>query len=128
MILSSSEINKIWTSRTAILNKIYICEDKSLYRGLSDGTLTRVIGNSDSYNKEILKQKSEVVVEEYNQQIKVEEIDAKLIKSETKQVEVDFGSYGQFENEFIINDTNVTTSSKIIAEVAYEAPTGKDLG
>lgn len=43
------------------------------------------------------------------------------------QVEIDFGSTGVADNIFTIADAGVTASSQIIASVAYDAPTGKDL-
>lgn len=43
------------------------------------------------------------------------------------QTEVDFGTTPLSEQTFTITDANVTTSSHLIAELAYEAPTGKDL-
>ena len=43
------------------------------------------------------------------------------------QVEVDFGPVPTEEGWFTIADSNVHASSHIIGQVAYEAPTGKDL-
>lgn len=47
--------------------------------------------------------------------------------SSITQVEVDFGTTPVDSKVFTITDAAVTTASKIIAEVAYDAPTGKDL-
>lgn len=44
-----------------------------------------------------------------------------------KQTEVDFGSMPVAEKTFTVSDADVATSSQIIAMIAYEAPTGKDL-
>lgn len=44
-----------------------------------------------------------------------------------KQTEVDFGSTPVSEGTFTITDGDVTGASQIIASLAYEAPTGKDL-
>ena len=44
-----------------------------------------------------------------------------------KQVEVDFGATPTDSLTYTVTDASVTTSSKIMAEVAYVAPTGKDL-
>lgn len=49
------------------------------------------------------------------------------IPNTIKQTEVDFGTTPISEAIFIITDADVTVSSRIIAKVAYEAPTGKDL-
>lgn len=43
------------------------------------------------------------------------------------QVEVDFGATPINEKKFTVIDPNIVSTSKIIAQVAYEAPTGKDL-
>ena len=43
------------------------------------------------------------------------------------QVEIDFGALGLSEKSFTIIDSNVTVGSKIIGNLAYVAPTGKDL-
>jgi len=44
-----------------------------------------------------------------------------------KQCEIDFGSVPVSEAEFIITDSDVLVTSQIIGNIAYEAPTGKDL-
>ncbi len=43
------------------------------------------------------------------------------------QAEVDFGTTPVGNGTFTITDASVTTSSHIVAEMAYEAPTSKDL-
>tara|TARA_B110000091_G_scaffold164440_1_gene175660 strand:+ start:45920 stop:46876 length:957 start_codon:yes stop_codon:yes gene_type:complete len=49
---------------------------------------------------------------------------AALLGAET---EIDFGALPVYEKEFTISNSMVVSSSKIIASLAYEAPTGKDL-
>jgi len=44
-----------------------------------------------------------------------------------KQVEIDFGIIPISEKEFIIIDSDVLVTSQIIGNIAYEAPTGKEL-
>ncbi len=44
-----------------------------------------------------------------------------------KQVEVDFGVVPKSEASFVVVDADVSAGSHIIGNVAYEAPTGKDL-
>ena len=44
-----------------------------------------------------------------------------------KETEIDFGSLPVAEGTFIVADSDVTVSSQILAQVAYKAPTGKDL-
>lgn len=45
----------------------------------------------------------------------------------TKQVEIDFGSLPVSEGLFTITDADVSPTSQITGNIAYEAPTGKDL-
>jgi hypothetical protein len=52
---------------------------------------------------------------------------ASEIAPKYKQTEIDFGVTPVNEASFTITDADVTTSSKIVGGVAYEAPTGKDL-
>ena len=47
--------------------------------------------------------------------------------TQVKQVEIDFGALPVSEASFVITDASVTPSSHIVGEVAYQAPTGKDL-
>jgi len=44
-----------------------------------------------------------------------------------KQTEVDFGSTPLASQSFAVTDTDIDTNSHITAQLAYEAPTGKDL-
>lgn len=44
-----------------------------------------------------------------------------------KQTEIDFGSVPVSEASFIIIDADVIASSQLIGNIAYEAPTGKEL-
>lgn len=43
------------------------------------------------------------------------------------QTEIDFGTTPVSEESFTVIDVTVSASSQIIAQIAYEAPTGKDL-
>lgn len=45
----------------------------------------------------------------------------------SKQTEVDFGTTPVSSKTFTVADDEVTVYSRIFAQVAYEAPTGKDL-
>lgn len=44
-----------------------------------------------------------------------------------KQTEIDFGAVPVAEKSFTITDVSVLITSQLIGNVAYEAPTGKDL-
>jgi len=44
-----------------------------------------------------------------------------------KQTEVDFGTTPVADGTFVVVDAAVTAADQIITNVAYEAPTGKDL-
>jgi hypothetical protein len=44
-----------------------------------------------------------------------------------KQTEIDFGTTPVYEASFTITDSEITTSSIIVAQIAYVAPTDKDI-
>lgn len=46
---------------------------------------------------------------------------------DVKQTEIDFGATPVAEASFTITDADVTAASHLIGNVAYVAPTGKDL-
>jgi hypothetical protein len=48
-------------------------------------------------------------------------------RTSMKQVELDFGSLPLSSSSFIISDTSITATSLVTAQVAYDAPTGKEL-
>ena len=43
-----------------------------------------------------------------------------------KQTEIDFGTTPVAEASFTISDSAVTTASRLVGSVSYDAPTGKD--
>ena len=47
--------------------------------------------------------------------------------ADIKQAEVDFGSVPVWEASFLISDASVSAGSHLVGNVAYVAPTGKDL-
>ncbi len=44
-----------------------------------------------------------------------------------KQIEIDFGTTPISENIFTVTDADISVGSQLIGQLAYEAPTGKDL-
>lgn len=44
-----------------------------------------------------------------------------------KQTEIDFGTTPLSEQSFVVADGDVNGTSQLIAQVAYEAPTGNDV-
>ena len=53
VVLTTAEINLIWTTKTAKQDYVYVCEDGFLYKGLKDGTLSRVLNtNLDDWTKQ----------------------------------------------------------------------------
>lgn len=50
-----------------------------------------------------------------------------FITAFVNQVEVDFGALPVAEGTFTITNASATPTSKIVASLAYDAPTGKDL-
>tara|TARA_R110000822_G_scaffold89740_1_gene207634 strand:- start:1603 stop:2277 length:675 start_codon:yes stop_codon:yes gene_type:complete len=69
--------------------------------------------------------------------LKVDKVDGKSLLLDTEilklskfsggRTEIDFGSLPIYQKEFIITDSSVFETSNITAQIAYEAPTGKDL-
>jgi hypothetical protein len=55
------------------------------------------------------------------------QLDAVDVSMMVKQAEVDFGSTPVESATFTITDTNITAASNIVGQIAYVAPTGKDL-
>jgi hypothetical protein len=53
--------------------------------------------------------------------------DALDTRTSMKQVEIDFGTTPLSSSSFTIADTSITATSLISAQVAYDAPTGKEL-
>lgn len=51
----------------------------------------------------------------------------KLSEMSSGVTEIDFGDLAVTEKLFTITDANVISSSNVVATLAYEAPTGKDL-
>ena len=53
VVLTTAEINLLWTTRTAQQDYVYVCEDGMLYKGQKDGTLLRVPNtNLDDWTKQ----------------------------------------------------------------------------
>jgi hypothetical protein len=49
-VLTSTQINTIWASKQSLLGYVYVCEDGNLYKGVSGGTLQRVLNaNYDTW-------------------------------------------------------------------------------
>ncbi len=45
-VLTSAQINTIWSSKNSLLGYVYVCEDGSLYKGVSGGSLQRVLNSN----------------------------------------------------------------------------------
>lgn len=53
VVLTRAELNTIWSTKTAQLDYVYVCEDGGLYKGQRDGSLLRVPNtNLDDWNKQ----------------------------------------------------------------------------
>lgn len=115
MAYNKTDIRRIHSQGTAVKDRLYIDDEGNKYIGLSTGRLKVFTeGKSTTLNSDL-------------DSTTVEQGITELI-SRYKQVEVDFGdalyqSYRIFE----INDSDAEVGRKILAEVAYEAPTGKSL-
>lgn len=121
MALSSEELKTIHLRKLATQNRKYYGADENVYLGTSDGRLRLLDKAELSVFKPTLNLNTK------NTQQAIEELTTLLIKSRTKQTEVDFGSIAISEQSFTIIDEDVTPNKKIIAQLAYEAPAGKDL-
>lgn len=87
MIFTITQINDIWLNKTAYLNRIYLCEDMFRYKGLADGTLTRILtGNLDDYRAELNAQSKESPTKDYEYKLTVdglvESVDTLVIKED----------------------------------------------
>ncbi len=49
------------------------------------------------------------------------------VSANIKQTEIDFGATPVHEASFVIADADVAPTSQLMGNIAYEAPTGKDL-
>jgi len=45
-VLTSSQINSIWVSKSSLLDYVYVCEDGNLYKGVTGGALQRVLNSN----------------------------------------------------------------------------------
>lgn len=121
MALSSEELKRIHLNKLATINRKYYGADENVYLGTSEGRL-RLLDKA-----ELSVFKPTIDLNSKNIQQAIEELTTLLIKSKTKQIEVDFGNIAIPEKSFTIADGDVKSNKKIIAQLAYEAPTGKDL-
>lgn len=45
-VLTSAQINSIWTSKNSLLDYVYVCEDGNLYKGVKGGALQKVLNSN----------------------------------------------------------------------------------
>lgn len=121
MALSSNELQQIHLRRLATPNRKYYGDDDKVYIGTSDRRL-RLLDDA-----ELVKFQPVPTIQKNDVQSAIEAIDTKLTQK-FKQVEVDFGTdlYKDYKI-FTISDTDIKAGDIIIANIAYDAPTNKDL-
>jgi hypothetical protein len=128
MVYTLAQINDLWTTKSSVLDKVYLCEDMYMYKGVQGGALTRVLtGNLDNYKAELRTQQLAVEQEEYTQSLVVAELVTKVAEIESppklKQVEVDFGTNSfQTYKIFNITDLDSTINSNIISTKVIKSP------
>lgn len=121
MALSKVELNQIHLRKLATPNKKYYGDDDKVYVGTEDKRL-RLFGDADKENFKPTTNISDKTV-----QLAIERVDNKL-SQKFKQVEIDFEEelYKDYKI-FTIPDSDIQTGDIIIANIAYDAPTFKDL-
>lgn len=121
MALSKVELNQIHLRKLATPNKKYYGDDDKVYIGTPEKRL-RLFGDADKENFKPTDNIPDKTV-----QLAIERIDNKL-SEKFKQVEIDFEEelYTNYK-VFNIPDPDVKVNSIIIANIAYDAPTFKDL-
>lgn len=120
-IYTVGEINQISIKRIAEDGAIYQDENDNKYVGTSSGTLKFL-----QTAKETPFTATDFI-NANNVQEAIESVEIRL-SLRTKQVEIDFGSgLNQHQKIFNIVDDNVSVGNKVMASLAYEAPTGKSL-
>lgn len=121
MALSKVELNQIHLRKLATPNKKYYGDDDKVYIGTEDKRL-RLLDDAD-----LVKFKQVPTIQQTNVQAAIEAIDSKLTQK-FKQVEIDFSTelYTDYKI-FTILDNDVKLGDIVIANIAYDAPSNKDL-
>jgi len=121
MANSSDELRRIHSLGRATEGKKYYQDDGKVFIGTDNGRLKLL----EKSNSVLFKPVVELDVN--NTQSAIEEVLNLFIKSRSKQTEVDFGSIAISEQIFTILDSDINVDKKIVAELAYDSPTNKDL-
>lgn len=124
MIFTLAQINTIWLDKTADLDKIYLCDDMFRYKGLADGTLTRILtGNLDDYKAELRRQQLAVAQEEYDQQQLFESLALSVTNINTQIININSltaDDYGYSIKDAPYNWNNDDLVVKVTAEGATQ--------
>lgn len=123
MAYTSTEITRISASKLAVEGKQYLQSNGDLWVGRSDGRLVKKYTADLMVSAQPDPTKDKVDLRTYLQSL-INEATA----SNVAQVEVDFGDdlYTNYKI-FTISDSTVVEGAKIIANIAYDAPTDKSL-
>lgn len=110
-----SQIEDINQTRKAVPGKVYEATDGQQFVGVAGGWLIKKQTAKEVY----FKPSSEITAD--NLQEALESIGVK-VANKVKQVMIDFGTDAYLKQKiFTINDSDVKTDSKIIAQLAYTA-------
>lgn len=119
MIFTIDQINDIWQNKTAIVDKIYLCDDMFMYKGTYNKELTRILtGNLDDYKAELRIQQLSLEQEGYQEEVTVESLSESVAVLQSninsKQTEVNFLEAMFLESAYVTVIDENTASNSII--------------
>lgn len=127
MIFTIDQINDIWQNKTAIVDKIYLCDDMFMYKGTYNKELTRILtGNLDGYKTELKRQQLALDQEEYQEEVTVESLSKSVAVLQSninsKQTEVNFLEAMFLESIYVtVIDENAASNSIIQCSMSIES-------
>lgn len=121
IVYTKEEIESFNRQRLGVKNKEYVDDEGNKYIGIDNGWIKIKDKGLDTTFSPT------VTLESENVQDAIEELDA-IASTRTKQVEVDFQEdLYQTYKIFTILDEDVVAGDSIVANIAYDAPSGKEL-
>lgn len=121
MAYSSAEINRISGSRLAVKDRKYIEENGNIWIGTKDNRLSRQYIKDNNIGVELDPLNPITSLKKF-----LTNLQYPLLSN--FQTEIDFGEALYInQKEFIIINDKVKSNSIILASIAYDTPTGKEL-